>query len=68
MDLYSSEQTEDAAELMDSFFTLINLPTITEQQRHALNGPITKQELINAIKSLQNGKSPGLDGFSVESC
>ena len=65
-DLYCSEQTSDAPHLMEDFFAKMNLPTISEEQRSLLNGPITKEELINAIKNLQSGKSPGPDGLTCE--
>lgn len=35
-------------------------------QRAVLNSPITKMEVIKAINALQNGKSPGPDGFCCE--
>jgi hypothetical protein len=45
---------------MEGFFTQINLPTISEEQK------CTRDEVLNAIKNLQGGKSPGPDGFGSE--
>ncbi len=38
------------------FCSNISLPAITEEQRIILNAPITREEVLNAIKMLQNGK------------
>ena len=51
---------------MHNFFAQIDLPNLSEEQKTALNSPITKTEVIKAIKTLQNGKSPGPDGFCCE--
>ncbi|MGL4484778.1 MAG: RNA-directed DNA polymerase, partial [Anaerovoracaceae bacterium] len=48
------------------FFFLIELPSITEHQKLALNGPILREEVLTAIRSLQTGKAPGQDGLSSE--
>lgn len=61
-DLYTSELTNTSSRAMDDFFSSISLPAITEEQRFILNAPITR-EVLNAIKMLQNGKAPGLDGL-----
>uniref|UniRef100_A0A8K9V8C7 Reverse transcriptase domain-containing protein n=1 Tax=Oncorhynchus mykiss TaxID=8022 RepID=A0A8K9V8C7_ONCMY len=64
--LYASELPNDAHKLMENFFCKIELPTISEEQRPLLNAPITKEEIMFAIKNLQNGKAPGPDGFCSE--
>lgn len=51
---------------MHNFFAQFDLPNLPEAQKTALNSPITKSEVIKAIKTLQNGKSPGPDGFCCE--
>ncbi len=48
------------------FFSSISLPAITEEQRIILNAPITQEEVLNAIKMLQNGKASGPDGLNSE--
>ena len=51
---------------MENLFSKIELPTISEEQRSLLNAPITEEEIMFAIKNLQNGKTPGPDGFCSE--
>lgn len=64
--LYTSEQPCNTLELMEDFFSQLSLPTISTKQQTNLNAPIFREEVLNAIKTLQNGKSPGPDGFSSE--
>ena len=65
-DLYSTEQPGDASVLMDEFFDQLNLPTIPSEHKLALNSPISREEVFNAIGTLQNGKAGGPDGYSSE--
>lgn len=64
--LYSSQQVPEGVQLMHNFFTQFDLPNLSEEQKTALNSPITKTEVFKAIKSLRSGKSPGPDGFCCE--
>ena len=41
-------------------------PTLTDQESLTLEGNITCEEILTALKLMKNGKSPGTDGFSVE--
>lgn len=50
----------DSLQPIDNFFAKFILLTISDEQRNLLNWPITRVEVISAIK---NGKSPGPDGF-----
>ena len=38
-----------------------------EEQSQTCEGPITESELLNALKSISNNKSPGDDGLTKES-
>ena len=40
--------------------------TLTNQEKLDLETPITKTELDEALKNMNNNKSPGLDGYSAE--
>ena len=51
---------------MDNFFAQLELPGLSEEHKTALNSSITKTEVLKAINKLQNGKSPGPDGFCCE--
>ena len=64
--LYNSELQQDTSELMDNFFSSLDLLSLSEEQTHLLNAPISKQEVLNAINGLQSGKAPGPDGLSSE--
>lgn len=64
--LYKSEQPDDALALMQFFFSNLDLPQVTEDQKLQLNAPITKEEALLALKSMPSGKAPGPDGFGCE--
>ena len=42
------------------------MPILSENQKNEIEGPITYDELKNALKNSKNDKSPGSDGFSYE--
>ena len=48
------------------FFSKIELPEISEDQKESLDRPISVDEVKRAISSMKAGRSPGLDGFSSE--
>lgn len=58
----SSPHSED----MRDFFRGLNIPSLSPNQISDLDKPISQQEIIDAIKSLQKGKSPGPDGLPGE--
>ncbi|KAJ4941872.1 hypothetical protein JOQ06_011745, partial [Pogonophryne albipinna] len=62
-DLFTSEYTED-----DGVFNLFcrGLPTVSEETNKELDGPLTEEELCEALKSMQGGKDPGIDGLPPE--
>ncbi len=60
--LYTSESTT-SSQCIQSFLEKFSLPSLSEADKSALGRPITSEEIKNAIKSLQNGKAPGPDGY-----
>ena len=62
-DLYTAEPTSEEAqrEMLQDI-----QKTLTTQQKNLTNGIITKDEIQNAIKGMNNGKSPGSDGIPSE--
>ena len=64
--LYQSEQASDAKTLMEAFFSELDLPTISQDQKSKLNAPISAAELRVAIQLLRSGKAPGSDGLGSE--
>ena len=63
--LYKSESLKDL-NLFKSFFDKLNIPTVDVQVASNLDKPFTEAELLIAVQSMQNGKSPGPDGFPSE--
>uniref|UniRef100_A0A803J6R9 Reverse transcriptase domain-containing protein n=1 Tax=Xenopus tropicalis TaxID=8364 RepID=A0A803J6R9_XENTR len=49
---------------INNFLSKLTMPTLSDTQSAHLNAPITQEEVISTIKSLQNNKAPGPDGFS----
>jgi hypothetical protein len=52
-----------------SFFEKLNredIPRLSDDEKNNIEGPITYDELLRALKRSKNDKSPGLDGFSSE--
>lgn len=63
--LYSTEcNTPD--ELRKAFLDQTNLPSLTEEQREHLNRPITRDKVLGSIRTLQNRKATGPDGYRPE--
>ena len=62
--LYSEkfEFTEKSRNFED-FCANIEIPQITEHEKISCEGPVTEQELSNALKGMKNDSSPGLDGL-----
>lgn len=63
--LYSSESPCDGTQCK-LFFDSLDLPSIKPDVAASLDGPLTLNELKGALMSMQNGKSPGPDGFPAE--
>lgn len=49
--LYKSELEGDTTQSTELFFSTLNLPTLSEDQTSFLNTPISKKEVLVAIKS-----------------
>ena len=67
--LYSNKETEDNlnVHLVDKFFPDdADIPKLNENEKESCEGMISEEECAKAIKSMQNGKSPGTDGLPVE--
>ena len=61
--LYTSEDKEDKA-TEQSF--LKGLPKISDQSNERLSGVITLRELQRALRSMECGKAPRLDGLPMD--
>ena len=63
--LYSSE-CENTADKCEKFLSSLNLPKISFLDQTVLEQPLTSNEILRALMSLQSGKAPGIDGFTPE--
>lgn len=62
-DLYKPSPTSSRL-TQNTFLDLLPLPTLLTDHRDLLDSPFTQTEVLDAIKSLKEGSSPGPDGFS----
>ena len=60
--LYAEKQIEKTT----NYFPNTTTNKLTDYEKKLIEGPITKEELDNALQKMKNNKSPGLDGFSPE--
>lgn len=51
---------------LTSYLEDIDIPVLTATYRNGLDRPITVEEILKAIKTLQSGKTSGPDGIPVE--
>lgn len=63
--LYTSESPKEKP-ILDSFFQNLEVPQLAPELVTKLEEDVSTEELVTAIKSMQNGKSPGPDGFPSE--
>jgi hypothetical protein len=66
--LYTEKQKTDTPETLNTktYFKDESLPKITNDEKQRCDSEITLQEIGIALKELQNGKSPGSDGFTTD--
>jgi len=62
--LYTSQYIPDND--IDSYLSDISTPSLSEHDKTVCDEEITEHELLNAVKKLKNGKSPGIDGIVPE--
>uniref|UniRef100_A0A3Q3ENM7 Reverse transcriptase domain-containing protein n=1 Tax=Kryptolebias marmoratus TaxID=37003 RepID=A0A3Q3ENM7_KRYMA len=63
--LFKSESPADSSE-MNQFLDGLKFPVITPDVAEELDAPLTREEIVAAMKSMQSNKAPGPDGFPVE--
>ena len=63
--LYTSESTADPSSIQ-AFLDGLTIPEITPEARVQIDKHISTGDVLQAIKSMQSGKAPGPDGFSIE--
>ena len=63
--LYKSELVAGKTEI-ETFLCNLDLPTLSTEQKHLLDAPITAEEIVGIIQTLPVGKAPGPDGFTAD--
>ena len=61
-----SEKIENDTVVLKEFFDNVNIPKLSPEQINVCEGHITENELLDALKSMDNNKSPGNDGLTKE--
>ena len=66
--LYNSKGTVFNGIHTSTFFDEENpfITKLSEEDKNSMNGPLTYEECLKSLKNMNNGKSPGLDGFTAE--
>ena len=62
--LYSTREVDDID--LNNLLNFNDIPKLNDEQRASLEGKITKEETLLALKNMSNNKSPGSDGFTTE--
>ncbi len=60
--LYKAETDFDEP-ICKQYLDKLELPRISQMDKESLEAPLSLEELHVSLKSLQKGKSPGLDGL-----
>ena len=60
--MYASRKNE----VVNGTIENINIPTLLQGESNNLEGPISIQEALSALRQVKNDKSPGSDGYTVE--
>ena len=61
-DLFSAEKCDESAR--DRLFS-VNIPKLSDEARASCEGRVTVDELRKALLSMENNKSPGVDGLTT---
>ena len=51
---------------LETYLNTISFPELTKGKSKTLDGRITEEELLIALQSMENNKSPGNDGLTKE--
>ena len=66
-ELYTSRETQFRADHSTTFFNHDNIRAkLTPEVKDSCEGNISAKECLDALKAMGDGKSPGMDGFTVE--
>lgn len=60
-----TDPTSDRKKMIGDFLTQYGPRPITDDEADDLERPLTREEIVEALKQIKPGKSPGPDGLSV---
>ena len=61
-----TETKNVAQEDINKFTSLLNIERVKEEDKIICDAEFTKYEMLNSLKQLQNGKTPGTDGLTPD--
>ena len=64
--LFKNKDSELDTTKLSEVIDLSQIKKLTHSQALQLEGPVTLTELGNALKSMKNNKTPGIDGFPFD--
>ena len=65
--LYTKRVDEENMEnKIDVFMQNCNTPKLSENEKNLLEAPLTENEILLALKVMNNGSAPGCDGITIE--
>lgn len=63
--LYKSEYA-GVTQQQETFLDQLQFQSLSEDEKEALDGALTVEDLYDAMKSMNSGKAPGPDGIPIE--
>ena len=61
-----SRKVQFQTDIIEAYLDNIPLPKLTDEQTLSCDGIISEDEVFKSLKSIDNNKSPGNDGLSME--
>ena len=58
------KETSFSSNKLETYLNTISFPKLTKEKSETLDGRITDKELLIALQSMKNNKSPGNDGLT----
>ena len=65
-DLYTTKSTKIIEDLKKTFLGFEHPHKLNEIDKEKCEGPLSERECLEALKSMESGKSPGTDGLPAE--
>ena len=63
---YLYKETSFSSNSLETYLNTISFPKLTKEKSKTLDVGITEKELLTALQSMENNKSPGNDGLTKE--